>query len=152
VALIESRLTINADAQTVFAAAQEVERFPEVMPDLNSVAVLEDDGQGNTVTKWDGTVAVGPLKRSISWTERDRWDSENLLCTFELIEGDMKKYSGTWAFSSNHSGCLVELTVDFELGIPMLGPLVNNIVEKIMQDNCDALLAALDHMATSQPA
>ena len=150
-AIIESSKTIHADARAVFTAAQDVEKFPELMPDLNSVSVLEDDGAGNTVTKWDGTVSVGPLKRSISWTERDHWNAGEMQCTFELVEGDMKKYSGTWTFIQNGRGCDVELIVDFELGIPMLGPMVNNMVEKIMKDNCDALLDALDKIATAQP-
>jgi len=148
VALIESTRVIRADAAVVYEAAKDVEKFPDVLPDLNSVTVLENNGNGETVTKWDGSVAMGPLKRSISWTERDFWDDEGLKCTFELIEGDMKRYSGIWLFVKEGENCRVELSVDFELGIPMLGSMVNRIVDQLMKDNCDALLGALDRITT----
>lgn len=146
-ARISSKRSIPCPARQVFQAAKDVERFPGVMPDLNNVTILEDDGNGNTVTKWEATVAVGPLKRKITWTEKDKWDDEALVCTFDLIEGDMKTYEGTWVFSETDSGCDVGLEFEFELGIPMLGQMVNNIVNQIMQDNCDALLEALERLS-----
>lgn len=144
--IVSTRL-IPQDAQAVFAAAQRVERFPEVLPDVDSVKVLEDDGAGHSVTQWRGTISVGPLTRQIGWTERDSWDSAAQTCTFELVEGDMKQYSGVWTFTPQDNGTLVELRVRFELGIPLLGPLVNRIVDQIMQHNCDDLLAALEKLS-----
>ena len=144
--IVSTRL-IPRPAAAVFAAAQQVERFPEVLPDLDSVRVLEDDGQGHTVTKWEGTISVGPLTRQIAWTERDAWDAAARTCTFELLEGDMKQYSGVWRFAEQDGGCYVELRVQFELGIPLLGALVNRIVDQIMQRNCDDLLEALEKLA-----
>lgn len=146
-ARISAKRRILCPARQVFQAAKDVERFPSVMPDLNKVIILEDDGNGNTITSWEGTVAVGPLKRKISWTEKDKWDDEALVCTFDLIEGDMKTYNGSWVFTETEGGCDVVLEFEFELGIPMLGQMVNNIVNQIMQDNCDALLEALEKLS-----
>lgn len=144
--IVSTRL-IPRPAEVVFAAAQQVERFPDVMPDLDKVSVLEDDGAGHTVTKWEGTISVGPLTRQMSWTERDVWDSSALSCSFTLIEGDMKHYSGEWTFTPQGAGCQAELRVRFELGIPLLGAMINRIVDQIMQRNCDDLLAALEKLA-----
>ncbi len=145
---ITSTRLIPRPAAAVFAAAQQVERFPEVMPDLDKVTVLEDDGAGHTLTKWEGTISVGPLTRQMSWTERDVWDMAALTCTFTLVEGDMKQYSGEWTFAEQGEGCLAQLRVRFELGIPLLGALVNRIVDQIMQRNCDDLLEALEKLAS----
>jgi hypothetical protein len=41
----------------------------------------------------------------------------------------------------------VLLNVDFELGIPVLGPMVNKIVDQLMQKNCDQLLEGLEKLA-----
>ena len=142
-----SQRSIPHPARKVYESAKNVQGFPDVMPDLESAEVLENDGNGNTVTKWVGNVAVGPMKRKISWTEKDKWDDDNLICSFDLVEGDMKTYCGTWKFIENGDGCDVELKLDFELGIPMLGAMVNNIVNGIMQDNCDALLEALEKLS-----
>src|SRR5687768_1320536 len=130
----------------VFAAAQQVERFPDVLPDLDRVTILENDGAGNTVTKWEGTVSLGPLTRKIGWTERDHWDAQAKTCTFELAEGDMKQFSGVWTFVPEGDGTQVDLRVQFELGIPVLGPMVNRIVDELMTRNCEDLLTALERL------
>jgi ribosome-associated toxin RatA of RatAB toxin-antitoxin module len=144
---IISRRVIELPAAQVYAAAKRVQRFPEVLPNLDSVEILEDDGQGNTITKWEGSFALGPLKKNVSWTERDVWDDEALSCHFDLISGDMKTYTGSWSFKQVPAGCEAELRVDFLLGIPVLGPMVNNIVDSLMKQNCDELLEALEKIA-----
>ena len=144
---ILSTRRIPHSADVVFAAAHRVERFPEVLPDLDKVTVLSDDGAGAVTSRWEGTISVGPLTRRITWTEKDHWDARTRSCTFDLVEGDMKVYRGTWTFTPDGEGCVVELKVQFELGIPMLGPLVNRIVDQIIQQNCDALLEALDKLS-----
>lgn len=144
---ITSTRTIPRPPQQVFAAARLVTRFPDVLPNLERVTILEDDGQGNTLTRWDASFALGPMTKRVSWTERDTWDEEALSCTFELVEGDMKVYNGVWTFASEGDGCRVDLTVDFVLGIPMLGPMIDKIVNQLMQQNCDDLLEALEQLA-----
>lgn len=146
---IVSRRAIALPAQQVYAAAQRVDQFPAVMPNLDSVEVLEDDGNGTVVTKWNGSFSVGPLKKDVSWTERDVWNAADLTCRFDLISGDMKTYNGTWRFTETPQGCEAELRMDFVLGIPVLGPMVNAIVDKLMQQNCDELLEALEKIARS---
>jgi ribosome-associated toxin RatA of RatAB toxin-antitoxin module len=131
----------------VFAVAQQVERFPDVLPDLDKVTVLENDGAGHTVTKWDGTVSLGPIVKKISWTERDVWDSAAKTCTFTLLEGDMKHFDGMWTFAEANGGTQVDMRVQFELGIPVLGPMVNRIVDDLMTRNCEDLLTALERLS-----
>ena len=87
------------------------------------------------------------MSKRVAWTECDEWDEEQLTCTFELVDGDMKEYSGTWSFAPEGDGCRVDLRVSFELGIPMLGPMIDKIVNQLMQQNCDDLLAALEKLA-----
>jgi ribosome-associated toxin RatA of RatAB toxin-antitoxin module len=144
--IISKREIPHAPA-VVFAAARQVTRFPDVLSNLDSVEVLEDDGQGSTVTRWLASFSVGPLTKQVAWTERDHWDENALTCRFDLVEGDMKTYNGVWTFSANSTGCLVDLRVDFELGIAMLGPMIDKIVNQLMQKNCDDLLEALEELA-----
>ena len=146
---ITSSRNIPFPAPHVFASARQVERFPEVLPNVDEVAVREDDGAGHTITFWAASFKVGPLTKQVKWTERDTWDESALSCTFELVEGDMKVYNGKWTFTPEGDRCLVELTVDFELGIPLLGPMINSIVDQLMQQNCDELLSALEKLSAS---
>jgi len=170
--LIVVERVIDAPVDVVYAAAKDVERFPEVIPDLSEVKVLErEDAPGKvsrTVSSWRGTLSIaGLINRGIYWKEEDRWDDAARRCEFSLIEGDMKKYDGFWTFEEVPSGdaeayatgaeagatggeqrkTLVRLTVDFELGVPMIGPLVVRLVDKLVKENCEALLAGLEKLA-----
>jgi ribosome-associated toxin RatA of RatAB toxin-antitoxin module len=144
--ILASRV-IPQPVDRVFAAAQQAERFADVLPDVDKVTVLSDEGNGTVVTKWEGTVSLGPLTRRITWTERDVWDAATHTCTFKLIEGDMKKFDGVWTFEPQGDSTNVVLRVDFELGIPVLGPMVNRIVDQLMQQNCEQLLAGLEELS-----
>ncbi len=144
---ITSMRRMACDARTAYETAKNIERFPEFMPDLESATIVDRLGDGKVTSRWEGRVSVGPLKRKIKWAEKDFWDDENLVCTFDLIEGDMKEYSGTWTFTPEDKGCVVELKVDFEMGIPLLGPMVTTIINQVMQDNCDALVEALERLS-----
>lgn len=146
---IVSTRTIPGQPEVVYAAAKQVERFPDVLPDVDEVRILEDDGQGNVKTSWVGTIRVGPMTRQIKWTELDHWNDGALSCRFELVEGDMKTYDGIWTFAADDAGCRVTLSVNFELGVPMLGALVNRMVDQLMQQNCDELLEALEKLAAA---
>ncbi|MEP0815447.1 MAG: SRPBCC family protein [bacterium] len=148
--LIQVERLIAADPAKVFALAKEAERFPDVVPDLTEVKAVEKDG-ARVVTTWRGTLSIaGMINRGIYWKEEDIWDDAARKCTFSLIEGDMKKYSGDWTFEDapdGSGGTLVKLSVDFELGVPMIGPLVVRLVDKLVKENCEALLAGLAKLA-----
>jgi ribosome-associated toxin RatA of RatAB toxin-antitoxin module len=150
-ALINSVRTIPLPPQQVFAVARQVTRFPDVLPNLDKVEIIEDQGNGVVVSSWEASFSVGPLSKTVKWKEIDTWNEENLTCFFELVEGDMKVYRGTWEFKPDGDGCRVELSVDFELGITMLGPMVDKIVNQLMQQNCDDLVMALDKLAAEEP-
>ncbi len=136
--------------RAVYSAARQVEKFPAVLPNLEAVSILEDDGNGTLVTEWTATLKVGPMSKKVTWSERDIWNEADLSCRFELVKGDMKLYNGDWKFEEQDGGTLVHLNVDFELGIPMLGPMVNNIANQVMDQNCDELLQGLSEIAASE--
>ena len=144
---IEATRTIRYSPEVTFATARQITRYPEVMPNLDKVSIIADEGNGVTVSRWEATFSVGPLRKSIAWSERDAWNETELGCTFELVEGDMKAYNGTWAFMPDGDGCRIELKVNFELGIAMMGPMIDNIVNQLMQQNCDELLEAIEKLA-----
>lgn len=151
---IQVEKTINAPVAKVYAIARDIERLPEVVPDLTEVRVLERSDD-HIVSTWRGTVSIaGLITRALYWKESDYWNDTEYICTFSLIEGDMKKYNGDWSFTpcDNDAGCdaaatLVRLTVDFELGVPMLGPLVVRLIDKLMKENCEALLNGIAKLA-----
>lgn len=137
-ASVEASIVIRAPLTEVYALAQDVERFPAFMPDLESVAVVERR-PGWTVTEWVGVVQG----RKIRWVEEDEWDDTRHVCTFRQRSGDFSRYQGTWQFEAVPDGTRTSLAVDYELDIPLAGALLSNLVKVLMRKNCESMLTAL---------
>ena len=143
---VESQIVIERPVAEVYALAQDIERFPEFMPDVESVEILEDDPL-RRVSHW--TSAVKEFNRTIEWTEEDYWDDAAHVCTFAQREGDFSEYSGRWEFVEVPEGTDVRLQVQYDYAIPLIGALIKNLLRKKMQQNTDAMLAALKEEAES---
>ncbi len=137
-AQVQATTLIHAPIDRVYAFAKDVEAFPDFMPDLETVRVLERDN-GNTVTEWVGIVQG----RKIRWVEEDRWDDALHRCTFHLREGDFSKYDGRWEFASVDGGTQTTVAVDFELELPLAGALLSNLLKVLVRKNMESMLAAL---------
>src|SRR5439155_8138023 len=95
---LENAITIKADVETVYRTARDVERFPEFMPDLKSLRVLERSEDGlRTVVEWVGLIPE--FKTTVKWVEEDVWDPADHSCRFTLVRGDFKSYGGSWHFT-----------------------------------------------------
>jgi len=147
-ALVSSVIDIQKPAAEVFALASRVEEFPEFMPDVISVDVESREADGSTITRWKARVKVQSINKIVEWSEREMWDAEALSCKYEQVEGDFKVYYGDWSFVTLDSGATqVTLNVEFDLGIPLVGPLIAKLLNRIMQNNCDGMLKAIKEKA-----
>src|SRR5712691_383768 len=139
---VENEIVIAAAVETVYPTAKDVERFPEFMPDVKSVRVLERSEEGGrTVAEWVGLIPE--FKVTVKWVEEDRWDDAAHTCDFELVSGDFKSYSGRWEFVPISDGTRFRSVVDYEYDIPLIGPLIKALILKKMRENVDRLQAAL---------
>jgi len=141
---ITSEIIVNADVEKVYALAKDVERFPDIMPDVEKVTVIERAGS-RTVTEWVGKIRQ--FNRTVKWTEEDHWDDAAKTCTFEQLKGDFSLYRGTWKFAPANGGTRMTLIVEYEYDVPLIGPLIRKVVQKLVQANCDQMLAALKRAA-----
>src|SRR5574341_1099607 len=139
---VEASTVIHAPVERVYALAKDVEEFPNFMPDLERVTVLERL-PGGTVTEWVGLVQG----RKIRWIEEDQWDDARHACTFKQRSGDFTRYEGVWEFQPVPEGTRTSLTVDFQLDIPLAGALLSNLVRVLMRKNCESMLSALKGQA-----
>jgi ribosome-associated toxin RatA of RatAB toxin-antitoxin module len=132
-------LVIRAPLGRVYERAKQVEDFPRFMPDLERVTVLERRDGLPAVTEWVGIVEG----RRIRWVEEDSWDDARHECRFRQREGDFDRYEGTWTFAPDGQGTRTTITVEFEFGIPLIGPLVSALLRAKMRENLDGMLRAL---------
>ncbi len=139
---VETSIVIAAPARVVYELAKQQERFPEFMPDVETVTVLERHPD-RLLTRWKTLVEEAPIE----WIEEDRFDDDGLRIDYKLLEGDLDKFEGAWTFSENSGETHVVLGVDYDFGVPTLAELIGPTLERKVRENSDMMLAALKREA-----
>jgi len=139
---VESRIVIDAPARRVYELAKDQERFPQFMPDVESVAILERHADG-VISRWKTLVEEAPIE----WTERDCFDDATLRIEYKLIEGDLDKFEGSWTFEHRDGVTHVVLGVEYDFGVPTLAELIGPTLQKKVRENSEMMLAALKREA-----
>ncbi len=143
---IEQSVLVNAAVDHVYKIARDVESFPQFMSDLKSLTVLERSDDGNrTVTEWTGLIRE--FKMTVKWTQEDVWDIANHRDEFKMIKGDMTSMSGYWNFTAEGESTTFESVMDYEYDVPLIGPMIKNLIKKKMTDNLQATLEAIKQRA-----
>ncbi len=135
---VETATTVAAPARIVYELAKDQERFPEFMPDVEIVVVLERHAD-RVISRWKTLVEEAPIE----WIEEDRFDDEGLRIDYKLLEGDLDKFEGAWTFVERDGATHVNLGVDFDFGVPTLAELIGPTLERKVRENSQMMLAAL---------
>ncbi len=144
---VEAEVLINAPLDRVYTISRDIESFPEFMEDVQEVSILERTPQ-RQVSRWVGVVKE--FGRTITWTEEDLWDDETHVCTFRQTEGDFTSYEGLWAFAAQGEATHVRLELTYEYRVPLVGALIQGLLQKKMRQNCVSMLEAIKARAESE--
>ena len=104
---IEVMTIVDAPLRVVYELAKEQERFPDYMPDVETVTVIERHAD-YIVTRWKTLVEDAPIE----WTEEDRFNDAELRIDYKLIEGDLDTFEGSWTFEELDGQTHVRLGVE----------------------------------------
>ncbi len=135
---VETSIAIAAPARVVYELAKEQERFPEFMPDVETVVVLERRPD-RVLTRWKTLVEEAPIE----WIEEDVFDDGAMRIDYKLLEGDLDKFEGAWTFEERDGRTHVLLGVDYDFGVPTLAELIGPTLQKKVRENSEMMLAAL---------
>ena len=135
---VETSIAIAAPARVVYELAKEQERFPQFMPDVETVVILERHPD-HIITRWKTLVEEAPIE----WTEEDRFNDDAMRIDYKLIEGDLDKFEGAWTFDEREGTTHVVLGVDYDFGVPTLAELIGPTLQKKVRENSEMMLAAL---------
>jgi len=144
---VETSVRIAAPRREVYELAKDQERFPQFMPDVESVTVVERH-PGRVVTKWRTLVEEAPIE----WIEEDRFDDGAVRIDYALLEGDLDTFEGAWTFAEDDGGTLVTLGVEYDFGVPTLAELIGPTLAKKVRENSEMMLAALKRQAEAKVA
>ncbi len=142
---IEADIVVDAPVRDVYELAKDQERFPEFMPDVETVRVLERRAD-SILTRWKTLVEDAPIE----WTEEDRFDDAATRIDYKLLEGDLEKFEGTWTFEERDGATYVRLGIDYDFGVPTLAELIGPTLAKKVRENADMMLAGLKKEAESR--
>jgi len=144
---IEQSIEIAAPVETVYRVAKNVEAFPEFMADLQSLTVRERSPDGTrTVTDWVGLIRE--FKMTVKWTQEDRWNDAAYRDDFTQLSGDMDRMEGSWQFTPTGANrTRFDSVVDYEYNVPLIGPMVKNLIKKKLTDNLQATMDAIKRKA-----
>ena len=70
-------------------------------------------------------------------------------CKFTQTEGDFTSYEGSWAFEGDASCTTARLIVTYEYKVPLIGALIQGLLQKKVQQNCQSMLDAIKAKAES---
>jgi coenzyme Q-binding protein COQ10 len=135
---IETSTVVAAPARVVYELAKDQERFPQFMPDVETVKVLERFPD-RVISRWKTLVEEAPIE----WTEEDRFNDDALQIDYKLLEGDLDKFEGSWTFLERDGVTHVKLGVEYDFGVPTLAELIGPTLQKKVQENSEMMLAAL---------
>jgi len=144
---VETATTVAAPARIVYELAKDQERFPDFMPDVELVVVLERHAD-RVISRWKTLVEEAPIE----WIEEDRFDDERLRIDYKLLEGDLDKFEGSWTFDERNGNTHVKLGVDYDFGVPTLAELIGPTLQKKVVENSEMMLAALKREAEAKIA
>jgi coenzyme Q-binding protein COQ10 len=138
VPLVVCEAVVPAPPARAFALASDMESYPRYMKDVVALRVLERE-PGAQVSEWHARFQG----RILRWKERDVFDEAALTIRYAQTEGDLRRFEGAWTFEPAPGGTRVRLTCDFDLGIPMLAPLLDPVARLVVRKNCEDMLAAM---------
>ena len=143
---IEVEVIIPAAPDRVYAAAKDIERFPEFMPNVQEVEVLERRG-ACVVSRW--VARVEEFNRTIKWIEQDEWNDERRVCAFRATEGDWDRYEGEWGFEEHPEGTRAYINLHFEFNVPLIGPLIKGLLARLVRNNAEETLRGVARMVAA---
>jgi ribosome-associated toxin RatA of RatAB toxin-antitoxin module len=144
---VTTAIVVDAPARDVYELAKDQERFPDFMPDVDTVTVVERHAD-RVLSRWKTLIEDAPIE----WLEEDRFDDAATRIDYRLLEGDLDQFEGSWRFESTPDGTLVTLDVTYDFGVPALAELIGPTLEKKVRENADMMLAALKREAEAAAA
>lgn len=139
---IIAREAVSAKSQEAYAVVVDVGAFPNFMSNISACTVRSDE-PGRKLVDWVMEIDGAELE----WTEAIFYDDRACTAQFEAVEGIFSRFDGTWRVTDQADGALVELELEFELGLPEIEDIIGDILHRKLAENAEAMLQAIGRRA-----
>lgn len=120
-ASVERNIKVNVPVEKFFAVITDYESYPEFLPEVEEVKILDKKGNRKTVY-----FKVKYLK-TVEYT-LDMVEEKNKEVRWKLKEGDFKKNEGMWKLKKEGSGTDATYSVDIEFSFPVPGFILKKLI------------------------
>lgn len=124
--------------QKAYDLMTDVEQYPDYMPSVNALEILEREGNRLT-TRWDAEIDGAPIE----WVQQVRCEDADREMHFEAIQGDFDVFKGTWSVIESEGRVHLRLLIEYKLGIPVIEEVLGPILEEKIRANSEAMLGAI---------
>jgi ribosome-associated toxin RatA of RatAB toxin-antitoxin module len=141
--LITEFLVPNADADEVFEALGDFERYAEHTDAVREVRVTSVNARTTTRRTVESAWSVNFRGGVLSWAERAYLDRLGRTIRFAQTSGDFASYYGDWGVRQSGGDVTIRHTAAFDLGIPSLAAVLEPMAEQTLRGNIDTVLRGL---------
>lgn len=114
---VKDSIDISATAQEIFDVATDFEQYPEWNPQIKKVKILETDEDGYATEVW---FEVDAKVRKVKYTLEYDYSKWPKGYSWKLVEGDVKKLSGSYKFDEfeDVTDVTYQLSIDPGFSVP----------------------------------
>lgn len=141
----EGKVFIPKPIENVYRHARDVKALELILPSIDRITTLE-----MTPTRSLHRFDFKAAGRRVSYLEDETWDDAAFTNSFFSPQGDFKKYEGRYVFTPVEGGTEFRFDLEYELVIPLIGPLLKNLIAKLMVENCDAILTGIERLCLQE--
>lgn len=136
---IEMTRHLKQKPDVAYAIVKDIARFPEFMPNVVSLEVLEEDGN-RKVAHWDTIIDDAPL----DWVEEGIYDDARRRVEYRSLEGVFDRFDGYWQVRPELGGSRIEFELTYEIGLPEIEMIIGPILKDKMIENVEGMLEAIE--------
>lgn len=139
---IVAREPVSVKAREAYAVVVDVGAFPTFMSNITA-CIIRSDEPTRKLVDWVMEIDGAELE----WTEAIFYDDRACTARFEAVEGIFSRFDGIWRVTDQPDGSLVELELEFELGLPEIEDIIGDILHRKLAENAEAMLQAIGRRA-----
>ena len=124
--------------EKAYLEIKDIEKYPDYMESISSIEVLKRDEKSITA-RWNGSIDGAPL----TWIQKNELLDDKKEVHFEAIEGDFEIFKGKWSIGSDKKNLLLQLEIEYRLGIPVIEDVLGPILSEKIKTNSIAMLEAI---------
>lgn len=126
----------------MFALVNDLERYPQFLPNVSRVDVTRDRGRGGDVRYARMTIKFGPITQA--YTSRVESNPDERTITASAVDGPFKYLQSKWTFEPEGEGTRVRFDIDFKISNPLLATAAEPAFAMKQQEIIDAFVAEAD--------